>query len=46
MIVHKMWIIRGEGKERGETWWREGWFLFGFILLYARTTKHEYPVYS
>ncbi len=35
MIIHKRWQIKG-GKEHGHR--KEGWFLFGFLPLYTRTT--------
>lgn len=38
MIVHRLWFVMFEGKILAEC---EGWFLFGFILLYARDKFSE-----
>lgn len=39
MIFHKMWRVKGTG---GEEWHREGWYLFGVLPLYIKTTRHTY----
>jgi len=39
MIVHKLWKAKRKYKHIGgvkDEWFREGWFLFGFIPLYIR----------
>jgi hypothetical protein len=41
MIIHKMWRVKGKTYS-GDVWTREGWFLFGFVPLYIKTTKHEF----
>ena len=38
MIVHRRWYVMFEGKVFAEC---EGWYLFGFILLYARDVYSE-----
>jgi hypothetical protein len=43
MVIHKMWRVERKSKfnYRVEEYWdREGWFLFGFIPLYVKTTRH------
>ncbi len=44
MIVHKMWMVKGTGDHHYEKWWFEGWFFLGFIPLYIKTMKHEFPI--
>lgn len=41
MIVHKMWRVHGKPHTRDVFWDREGWFLFGIIPLFVRTTHHR-----
>lgn len=42
MIVHKMWRVQGRRGTKDAGWDREGWFLFGLIPLYIRTTAHRF----
>lgn len=41
MIIHKMWRTKGRPGSHDVYWDFEGWFLFGFIPLYVRTTHHR-----